>query len=123
MHIVDTKILAEIAEIEFSEIVEDTLPGLNRLRILLKEDSFIDIWYSLTNVGRYAYHWHRKDVDGTIYRHNNAPHKKWMKVSTFPRHFHNGSEEKVESSELPEESQEAIKYFLAFAQDKIKSKK
>lgn len=41
MHIVDTKVLAEIAEIEFSEIVEDTLPGLNRLRILLKEDSFI----------------------------------------------------------------------------------
>lgn len=114
MSIVNTENLAEISKIEFSDIVEDVIPGLNRGRILLKEESFIDIWYSLTNPNRFAYHWERRKVDGTIYRHNNAPHKRWVKVSTFPKHFHNGDEDKVESSELPDDPEEAVRYFLNF---------
>lgn len=96
MPIIDTESLAKIAEIEFSDIIEDVITELNRMRIFLKEGSFIDVWYSITNVGRYAYHWERKSIDGTIYRHNNAPHKDWEKVSTFPKHFHNGDENKNE---------------------------
>lgn len=115
--------LTQIAEIEFSDIVEYVIPGLNKMRIILKDGSFIDIWYSLTNLGRYAYHWERKNIDGTIYRHNNAPHKDWMKVSTFPKHFHNRTEENVESSTLSDDPEKALRSFLNFGNDIIKKEK
>lgn len=81
--------LKEIAEIEFGDVVEDIIiPDINQLRIILTEGSFIDVWYSLKIKGRYSYHWERKHIDGLIYRHDNAPHKKWHYVTTFPKHFH-----------------------------------
>ncbi|MEA1907428.1 MAG: DUF6516 family protein, partial [Euryarchaeota archaeon] len=39
--------------------------------------------------GRYSYHWNRFEIDGMIYRYDNAPHKVWSHVTTFPHHFHN----------------------------------
>lgn len=122
MSVVNIEKLAQIAEIEFSEIVDEVIFDLNRMRIILKERSYIDIWYSLSNIGRYAYHWERKIVDGTIYRHNNAPHKKWERISTFPKHFHNGNEDKVETSEIPDEPEKAIRYFLTFVKIKTEEK-
>jgi len=121
MNVIDIDKLAQISEIEFSDIVEDTISGLNRMRIFLRDSTFIDIWYSLTNYDRYAYHWDRKNIDGMIYRHNNAPHKKWLRVSTFPKHFHNGFEDRVETSEIPKRPDEAIRYFLNFVRTKIKN--
>jgi len=120
VHIINIEKLSEIAEIEFSDIIEDVIPGLNRLRILLREGSFIDIWYSITNPDRYACHWERKSIDGTIYRHNNAPHKDWEKVSTYPKHFHNGTEDRVEASEIPDNPVDGLRYFLRFVESKIK---
>jgi len=117
--IIDTESLTEIIEIEFADIVEYAISGLNRMRILLKERSFIDIWYSIVNVGRYAYHWERKYIDGTIYRHDNAPHKNWREISTFPKHFHNRDENKVEPSEIPDEPEEGIRCFLRFVRGKV----
>jgi len=65
--IIDIKELKEIAEIEFSDIVEDVvLPDINELRIILIDGSFIDIWFSLKLKGRYSYHWERKFIDGSI---------------------------------------------------------
>ena len=111
---IDIGKLIQIAEVEFPDIVEEVISGLNRMRIILKEGSVIDIWYSLTNIDRYAYHWDRTNIDGTIYRHNNAPHKNWMKISTFPKHFHNSSETNVEKSNIPDNPESAIRYFLNF---------
>jgi len=40
--------LARIAEIEFSEIVSDSAPMGEKLRLLLNDTSYIDIWLSHT---------------------------------------------------------------------------
>ena len=90
---VNTGSLREIAMVEYADIVVGVLlPGPNELRIFLKDRSFVDVWFSLKLAGRYSYHWERRAVDGTIYRHDNAPHKRWQSVATFPHHFHNASE-------------------------------
>ena len=84
MSLVDVERLREIAEVEVGDIVaEGYVPDLNELRLILVDGSFIDVWFSLKLVARYSYHWERRAIDGTIYRHDNAPHKRWQSVSTF----------------------------------------
>ena len=118
--IIDAERLKEIAEIEFSDIVEDVIiTDVNELRIILADGSFLDIWYSLKLKGRYSYHWERKHLDGLIYRHNNAPHVSGKIVKTFPKHFHNGDEEKVIESYINDEPEEALKEFLLFIKRKL----
>lgn len=113
--IIDVRKLKEIAEIEFSEIVEDVIiTDINELRIILIDGSFVDIWHSPKLEGRYSYHWERKHLDGSIYRHNNAPHIRWQDVKTFPKHFHNGDEEKVIESNINDEPGDALREFLFF---------
>ncbi|NUO10076.1 MAG: hypothetical protein HUU08_15635 [Candidatus Brocadia sp.] len=112
--------LKEIAEIEFSDIVEDMIiTDVNQCRIVLKDSSFIDVWYSLKISGRYSYHWERKHIDGSIYRHDNAPHKKWQYTRTFPKHFHDGEEEKVIESNINEIPDEGLREFLLFVRQKL----
>ena len=119
--IVNFKKLKEIAEIEFWDIVEDViLTDINELRIILKDNSFIEIWYSLKLKKRYSYHWERRHIDGTMYRHDNAPHKNWKNISTFPKHFHEGEEERVVESHISEKPEEGIREFLNFAKEKLK---
>lgn len=119
--IVPVNILKEIAEVEFSNIVVDVLTDLNTLRIIFTDESYCDIWFSLKLEGRYSFHWERTFLDGTIYRHDNAPHLNWENIKTFPQHFHNNSEYSVEESYLPEDSSAAIRYFLSFISDKMNS--
>jgi len=119
--IIDTKKLKDIAEVEFNDIVVDViLTDLNELRIILVEGSFIDIWFSLKLEGRYSYHWDRKFIDGSIYRHDNAPHLKWKEIATFPRHFHNGSEDIVDPSLISDNPELALKEFLTFVSKHVK---
>lgn len=74
---VDIGQLREIAEVEFADIVKEAIvPDINELRIILHDGSFVDVWFSLKLLGRYSYHWERRAIDGTIYRHDNAPHKR-----------------------------------------------
>ena len=121
--IINTKKLKEIAEIEFSDIVEDVyITDVNELRIFLVDGSFIDIWYSLKLKNRYSYHWERKHINGSIYRHDNAPHQRWNYVSTFPKHFHNKKEEIVEESYISEDPPEALQEFLTFVKKILKTK-
>jgi len=121
MSLVDVERLREIAEVEFADIVADGyVPDLNELRIVLIEGSFIDVWFSLKLEGRYSYHWERRAIDGTIYRHDNAPHNRWQNVTTFPRHFHDGSESNViESHENPEKG---LREFLTFVRKHLNLK-
>lgn len=118
--IVDLFKLKEISEVEFDNIVKDfIIQDLNEFRILLTDNSFVDVWYSLKLENRFSYHWERRHIDGTIYRHDNAPHKKWKYLSTFPKHFHNGNEETVNESHLEEEPQAGLRNFLSFISLKI----
>jgi hypothetical protein len=97
--------LREIAEVEFGEIVVDTKsPDLNELRIILVDGSFVDVWFSLKLEGRYSYHWECKAIDGTIYRHDNAPHKLWRELETFPKHFHEGDDQTVVVLEVEDQA-------------------
>ncbi|MBE0411516.1 MAG: hypothetical protein IBX69_17465 [Anaerolineales bacterium] len=118
---VDIARLREIAEVEFTAIVEDgIILDINELRIILIDGSFVDVWYSLTLSNRYSYHWERRAIDGTIYRHDNAPHKRWIVVATFPKHFHDGDELNVGESHLGDDPMEAVREFLAFVKEKTK---
>jgi hypothetical protein len=53
-----------------------------KLRLDIVDGSVVDIFYSVH--GKYSYHWERSMVDGSVYRHDNAPHKKWKAIKTFP---------------------------------------
>ncbi|HHT9125094.1 MAG TPA: toxin-antitoxin system TumE family protein [Candidatus Brocadiia bacterium] len=113
--------LAQIALSEFVDIVEDTRIIEGKLRVFLKDESFIDIWLSIKKKGVYAYHWERRHVDGTIYRYNNLPDKEAKKLQTYPKHFHNGTQENVIESDLSNEPVEAIRALLEFSRKVIKA--
>jgi hypothetical protein len=118
--LIDVERLREIAEVEFAGIVvEAVIPGINELRVILMDGSFVDVWFSLRLHNRYSLHWERRAIDGTIYRHDNAPHLRWQSIATFPRHFHNGSEADVEDSRLSEVPEEALREFLTFVRDRM----
>ncbi len=114
------KIYLELESIAngFSEIVMDTkIIKLQsgeplKLRISILDGSFLDVWISIS--GKYSYHWERRHIDGKIYRHDNASHKAWVQVKTFPRHFHDGEEQNVVESRISSEPGEAIREFLEF---------
>ena len=115
MKFVNIDQLREIAEVEFADIVESAYsPDLNELRIVLVDGSFIDLWFSLKLESRYSYHWERKAIDGKIYRHDNAPHKRWQEVKTFPKHFHERRETQVVESYISDKPEEALRGFLGF---------
>ncbi len=113
------KKLYEIALKEFGDIVVGgeilKLPSGAplKLRIYLFDNSFIDIWISGS---KYSYHWQK---DNFIFRHDNAPHEKWKHVKTFPKHFHNGSDENVVESNISNDPEKAIREFLIFVRKKL----
>lgn len=111
--------LRRIAETEFADIVRSTDVMRGKLRVLLSDGSYIDFWWSSQIEGRFAHHWERTHVDGTIYRHDNMPHQRWRGVATFPQHFHDGNPGKVSESNLSTEPAEALREFLQFARDLI----
>jgi hypothetical protein len=116
--------IVEVVLTEFSDIVADaqlrfTHSGaIEKLRIFLKDESFIDVW--LSKSGKYSFHWEHRHVRGLIHRHDNAPHNMWKKVKTFPKHFHDGSEENVKDSTIPDDAVSAVDYFLGFVRDFLK---
>jgi hypothetical protein len=120
--IIDTQALKQIVDNEFAEFVNNVQePFINELRIKLKDDSFLDGWYSINLENKYSYHWERKHIDGSIYRHDNAPHIKWKDIETFPKHFHNQSEENVEASYISDKPENAIREMMNFVKNRIEN--
>jgi hypothetical protein len=122
------ELFREIVELvlrEFSDIVVDaqlrfTSSGsIERLRIFLKDESFVDVW--LSRSGKYSYHWEHRRIRGLIHRHNNAPHSRWKEIKTFPKHFHDGSEDNVKESTISDDPREAISEFLNFIRSIVKT--
>ncbi|MBI5032770.1 MAG: hypothetical protein HZB51_19775 [Chloroflexi bacterium] len=68
--------LARVATDEFSDIVTrvawvgGTPSNPNKLRLLMRDESFMDVW--LSDDGDYAYHWEQRRQSGKIYRWDNA---------------------------------------------------
>lgn len=113
--------LRQIALSDFADIVEGTTVIEGKLRLLLKDKSFIDIWLSVKKKGVYAYHWERRNIDGTIYRHNNLPDREAKKLQTYPKHFHYKTQENVVESNLNDNPEDAIRTVLEFARRVIKT--
>lgn len=106
------KVIIESGQVLYSQSGEPW-----KLRLYLYDNSFIDIYYSIR--GKYSYHWDRRLTSNKIYRHDNAPHEKWKDLPTFPKHFHNGSEDTVVSSDIDDNPELAVRQFLKFAASRL----
>jgi len=111
--------LRRIAEVEFADIVRDTLIIDHKLRIFLVDGSFMDVNLSQRLPDKFGYHWERMDMAKTIFRYDNFPDKDWNHVSTYPYHFHDGSQNHVKASPFPLSVIEGFRAFLAFVRTYI----
>ena len=115
--------LKETFDREFADIIEDSEIILShsgrarKLRINLIDGTFIDIWYSPD--GDYSFHWEQTDIRRQVYRHDNAPHLKWSYVRTFPKHCHDGTQDNVVESHLPDKPEDALREFLLIVRKKL----
>jgi hypothetical protein len=112
--------LQRIAEIEFADIVTDAIAIEHKLRIFLTEYGFIDVNLSQRLPGKFGFHWEVMDAASAIFRYDNFPDKNWDHVSTYPYHFHNGSQDKVEVPPFPLTAIEGFREFMEFVRSKIK---
>lgn len=115
--------LRRIAEVEFAAIVADTLMIDNKLRIFMNDGSFMDVNLSQRLPDKFGFHWERMDAAGSVFRYDNFPDKSWSSVSTYPYHFHNGSQDNVEASPFPLSVIEGFRAFLNFVKNRIESLK
>lgn len=115
--------LRRIAEVEFSDLIKDSQLLEEKLRLFLDDTSYIDLWLSRKLSDRFGFHWERGHLDNTIYRYDNFPDPSWKDITTYPRHFHNGSQEKVEAAPFDaEEIVEGFRGFMRFVESKTKEK-
>ena len=103
-----------------AELIQGTAGRIRKLRLSLIDNTFVDIWYS--SDGSYSYHWEQRNVRNAIYRHDNAPHKKWRNVSTFPKHCHDGNQLNVIESFLPDNYENAVEEFLRLVRERMAAK-
>jgi hypothetical protein len=111
--------LRRIAEVEFADIVVQTDILGAKLRVLLADTSYIDVWVSRKLSGRFGLHWERQHLDGRIYRYDNFPDTNWSGVSTFPFHFHDGDQNQVIAAPFSLSTEQGFREFMAFVQHKI----
>jgi Family of unknown function (DUF6516) len=119
--------LARVATGEFGDIVlQARVLHLStgdplKLRLDIVDQSVLDVW--LSTGGRYSYHWERRHTDkGDLYRYDNAPHKRWRQLASFPHHFHNGTENMVAESRINPDPEEALRQVLTFVREKLLGK-
>jgi len=115
----------EVAKQDFPDVVERGEVVISesgipvKLRLTLVDASVVDCFYSPS--GKYSYRWDRRAINGSVYRHDNAPHARWQHVRTFPKHFHNGSEDAkdVQESTISDDPIMAIREFLSFVRNRL----
>jgi hypothetical protein len=110
--------LRRIAEVEFAAIVVQTDILGAKLRVLLTDTSYIDVWVSRTLSGRFGFHWERRHLDGRIYRYDNFPDTNWSSVTTFPAHFHDGDQDTVVAAPFATTPEQGFREFMAFVRGK-----
>ncbi len=111
--------LANIAEDEFFDVVLYSQIVAGKLRLHIIDGSYLDVWFSVKIRGRFAYHWERRMIDGSIYRYDNRPHEKFRHMKSFPKHFHDGSDEAIREGEFGEDPKEILRAFLQIVRAKI----
>jgi hypothetical protein len=114
--------LALIAQVEFADIiVGHTIVGRRaaaalKLRLFVVDGSYVDIWLSLDH-RRFSYHWEQRSVRGLLHRHDNAPDH--LEIPTFPKHFHDGSEDVITVSTISSDPIAATREFLTFVRQSL----
>ena len=116
----DIRDLERIARIEFADIVRSSQHIEFKLRIILTNHTFIDVYLSRKLPDKFGFHWECMDNSGTIYRYDNCPDQQWKLIPTFPYHFHNGEQNKVEQSPFPLDVIEGFRAFMNFVREKMK---
>lgn len=106
--------LRRIAEVEFAAIVVQTDALGSKLRVLLTDTSYVDVWASRKLSGRFGFHWERRHLDGRIYRYDNFPDTDWSSVATFPFYFHDGEQEHVVAAPFAPTLKQGFREFMAF---------
>jgi hypothetical protein len=91
-----------------------------KLRIILINNSFLDVNLSRALPDKFGFHWEKMDKDGKIYRYDNYPDKNWI-VNTYPYHFHKGEYDKVEASPFPLDIINGFRAFMEFVKNEISS--
>lgn len=110
--------LARIIDIEYHDVLAGACQIYHdKLRAHLIDGSFVDVWFSRRIPGRFSYHWERRHVDGTMYRHDNFPDMRWRDVSTFPKHFHERSQTKVSESSIDNDPVLGLRQFMNFVRN------
>ena len=113
---IDLKELKRIIDIEFHDLLGTSGTDIyhNKIRVYVRDGSFVDIWFSRKIQGRFSYHWERRHIDNSVYRHDNFPDPRWKTVPTFPKHFHNGSQTHVEKSLIHNDPIMGVRQFMDF---------
>lgn len=112
-------LLRRIAEVEFTSIVDQTSLLGTKLRILLRDTSYVDVWVSRKLQGRFGFLWERRHLDGQVFRYDNFPDVQWASVPTFPYHFHDGTQNNVVASPFPTSLEDGFRAFMTFVQQRI----
>lgn len=112
--------LKRIAEVEFADIVKGAYQINYKLRVILLNNSFIDVYLSQRLPDRFGFHWECMDKSETFYRYDNFPEKKLQILDTYPFHFHVGSQEAIESSPFPSVPTDGFRSFMEFIRSKLK---
>ncbi|MBU4331683.1 hypothetical protein KKD19_02530 [Patescibacteria group bacterium] len=107
--------LQSIAKDQFLDIVVDIIkPSPDKLRLILKDKSFIDIRLSQKIKNRFDFHWERRHLDKTIYRYDNFPDTRFKRIKTFPCHFHKGKDNQIIESPFRKKFPGAFSDFMEF---------
>jgi hypothetical protein len=111
--------LRRIAEVEFADIVVDSQRLGEKVRLFVFDASYIDVWLSRKLEQRFGFHWERSHIDGRSFRYDNFPNTAWRDVSTYPRHFHHGSQDEVVPAPFSEDLATGFRQFLGFVRDNL----
>lgn len=114
--------LERIARTEYADIVIGVRPMGRRsdvtvkLRLLIRDGSYLDVRVN-PNGQRYSYHWERRAQTGQIHRYDNAPDH--PEVQTYPKHYHDETEDNVKDSDIPDDTPSALRFLLNFVRDRL----
>ena len=114
-------LLRRVAEVEFAAIVVQTDVLGAKLRVLLTDTSYVDVWASRKLSGRFGSHWERRHLDGRIYRYDNFPDTNWSGVSTFLYHLHDGDQDTVVAAPFALTLEQGFREFMDSVQRTMSS--
>ena len=93
--------------------------NLTTIRIGLQNNGFMDIFQSVKDEKKFAFH--AQFPDGRIYRLDDRPERAYKRLATFPWHFHDGSENKVVKSPFSTLKSKALAQFFRYVHNIVKS--